>query len=171
VVLDAVMSEDPIDVAWRIHAAIADWTGKVDSKASFALAIESAVMVGIINMTSDGRRLADIGGWFGLMIFWLGVSLLIAGILTVVTVVRPRLRRDKIADEWKDNFVYFGHLRRWKPEDLAVALEERELLPVLSRQLVHMSDIAWTKHRRLQTSMTLVVIGTVLVGVAAAVNG
>jgi hypothetical protein len=41
-----------------------------------------------------------------------------------------------------------------------------ELLPVLTTQHRRMSEIAWTKHRRVQLSMALAVVGVSLVAVA-----
>ena len=38
-------TKDATDTAWRIHGALVDWTGKVDTKASFALTIESDVLM------------------------------------------------------------------------------------------------------------------------------
>src|SRR3712207_62647 len=119
-----VSQQDPVDTAWRIHGAIADWTGKVDTKASFVLTIESALLV------------------------------------------KPRVRRRDMADEWRDNFVFFGHRQSWRPEDLEAALAERSVLPVLTRQLVNMSKIAWRKHLLVEVSMLCAVVGTALVSLA-----
>lgn len=162
--------QDPIETAWRIHAAQVDWTGKVDSKASFALAIESAVMAGIISLTGDERRLAHLENAWEQAFFWLGVSALVVALVTVAWVVRPRLRSWRLHDEIENNFIYFGHLRKWQPEDLENALANTELLPVLTRQIVAMSKIAWLKHRLLQVSMTAALLGTAMVAVAAYLN-
>jgi hypothetical protein len=61
-------------------------------------------------------------------------------------------------------------LKDWTAEELATALEERELMPVLARQIVHMSKIAWVKHRMLQASLTGAVISSLLVVTAAELN-
>lgn len=160
---------DAIDTAWRIHTAIVDWTGKVDSKASFALAIESAVLAGIVSMTGGRRRLANLEGPASVL-FWVGVAFLIAALLCVVYVVRPRLRRGKVKLESGANFIFFGHLKDWKAHDLEEALLQRDLLPMLAHQLVTMSKIAWVKHRMLQLSLTGAVIASGLIGFAALFN-
>lgn len=164
-------SPDPVENAWKIHAALVDWTGKVDSKASFALALESAVLGGIVTLTTGDRPLAGLIGRLPLALFWSGIAALVVAVLTVMVVVRPRVRGKEAKRERRDNFIYFGHLRHWKPADLQTALEQRDILPVLSRQLVAMSMIAWHKHRWLQWSLTLAVIGTGLVAAAGAVDG
>lgn len=161
---------DPIDTAWRIHGAITDWTGKVDAKASFALAIESAILAGVITLSADDHLLADLSGWKELWTYRLGVALLVAAVLAVMSVVLPRLRGRRTKSEWRSNFIYFGHLRHWPPDQLTDALQDEPLLPALSHQLVKMSEIAWRKHRALQVSLWLSVVGTALVGVAAALN-
>jgi len=165
-----VTAPDARDTAWRIHASIVDWTGKVDTKASFALAIESAALAGIVTLTGSGRRLDGLSGW-KVGLFWTGIAILLAGVLAVITVVAPRLRSTKMPSEWQNNYVYFGHLMHWNPEDLQQALEEENPVPAVTRNIVVMSKIAWTKHRRLQASMWLATFGTALVGVAAAMNG
>lgn len=156
--------------AWRIHAAVVDWTGKVDSKASFALAVESAVLGGIVTLASEGRRLSERDDNWELRLFWAGIGALIVALLFVMTVVAPRLRPFKSRGEWRSNYVYFGHLRKWKPEQLERALKQSETLPVVTRNVVVMSRIAWRKHRRLQVSLWLTVLGTALVGLAASLD-
>lgn len=159
-------SVDPVETAWHIHAAQVDWTGKVDSKASFALAIQSAVMAGIIGLAGGNRRLADLEGFWPNSFFWAGICLLVLSLVAVSFVVRPRLRSKKLADEIPDNFIFFGHLRKWNAKELEKALIDRDLLPVLTRQIVEMSKLTWQKHRLLQVSMTGVLLGTALVGIA-----
>lgn len=162
-------NHDPIDSAWKIHAAIVDWTGKVDSKASFALAIESTVLAGVVSMTGGRRRLANLGGWAEVL-FLFGTAFLLASLLCVVYVVRPRLRSRNVSAERASNFVFFGHLKDWEADKLEEALRHQDLLPVLCRQLVNMSKIAWLKHRMLQLSLTGAVVACGLIGAAALVN-
>lgn len=44
-----------LDTAWRIHGALVDWTGKVDSKASFTVGVESAALAGVITLSASSR--------------------------------------------------------------------------------------------------------------------
>ncbi len=168
--MTAPQPPEATETAWRIHAAISDWTRKVDTKASFALGIESAVLAGVVTLAGDGHRLAGLTGRWEILFFWLGVAFLISGVLAAVSVVRPRLRDENLVWEARDNFIYFGHLQHWEADELAKALAERPALPVLTRQLINMSKIAWRKHQAVQWSMTLAVVGTLLVGIAAAIN-
>lgn len=161
---------DPVDTAWRIHGAVADWTGKVDSKASFALAIESAVAVAVIQLAAGDRRLGHLSGFWEVGCFALGMSILVLSILCVGWAVRPRLRRKSLSCERTD-FIYFGHLRLWDATDLETALVERDPLPVLSRQLVNMAKIAWEKHMAVQLSLGGAAVGTALIAIAAWLSG
>lgn len=156
--------------AWRIHAAIVDWTGKVDSKASFALALESAVLGVIVTLAGKGRRLSELDSYWETRLFWAGVGLLVAALLVVVTVVAPRLRSLRSRSEWRTNYIYFGHLRKWEPQDLERALIRGDHLPAVSRNVVTMSKIAWRKHRRLQLSLWLAVLGAASVGLASVIE-
>lgn len=160
------MSADPIETAWKIHAALVDWTGKVDTKASFALTIESALLGGVVALSGDGRVFHDLAGasvvWYVLGVFTLALS-----VLCVVLVVRPRLRRGGLQSEARGNFVYFGHLRHLDAAAVQNHLETSNLLPVLSKQLVEMSKIAWTKHRLVQVSMSLAPVGVLFLVISS----
>ncbi|AEF43146.1 Pycsar system effector family protein [Hoyosella subflava] len=159
-------SSDPVGTGWRIHSALIDWTGKVDTKASFALTIESAVLAGVVALSSKGRVFSDLTGW---SLFWyvIGVLLLVAAVASAAWVVRPRLRSTNLAKESQNNFIYFGHLRELTPDAVQAHLENSPILPVLSKQLVDMSKIAWAKHRAVQISMSLAPIGVAALGLAA----
>lgn len=157
---------DPLDTAWRIHAAVTDWTGKAESKASFALAVESALLAAIISLTGGNHRLSDLNSNWLLLFFWLGLALVVAALLAVIAAVRPRLRSNNVKAEARDNFIFFGHLKSWNPEALQAALGQTDVLPMLTRQLVSMSEIAWKKHRLLQLSLTCAPIGTASIVVA-----
>ena len=166
------MTDHPeaVEQAWRIHAALVDWTGKVDSKASFTLTIQSAVLAGIVTLTGTGHHLHGLRGATVDGFFWVGIAVLILGVLASASVVAPRVRRNKMGEEWRQNFIFFGHLKDWEPDDLTAALSQRDILPVLSRQLVVMSKIAWQKHEQVQISMWSGAFGTLLVFVAYALK-
>ncbi|MFW0872021.1 Pycsar system effector family protein [Rhodococcoides corynebacterioides] len=157
---------DPTDTAWKIHSALTDWTGKVDTKASFALTIESAVLAGVVTLSGNDRALADLHGW-GVLWYVLGVVTLVAGLLCAVWAVRPRLRAQQLTNEVPTNFVYFGHLRQLTPAEVEINLRSDDILPVLSKQLIDMSKISWTKHRLVQVSLTLAPVGVALLGLSA----
>jgi hypothetical protein len=164
-----MIDHEPADTAWRIHGALTDWTGKVDAKASFALTLETAVLAGIITLTGSGHHLHALHGFATLTFFWIGIVLLVGSGLASASVVLPQVRRSKVDPEADQNFIFFGHLKSWTPGDLETALQSRDVLPVLSRQLVVMSKIAWKKHAMVQISMTAALVASVLLLVAYAV--
>jgi hypothetical protein len=157
---------DAAETAWKIHATIVDWTGKVDQKASFALAVESAVVLGVIALSDTGKPLSALSGFWQLWLYRVGIGLLVFAVVLVMAAVIPRLRRDKMDDEWRENLIFFGHLKRWQRDELSKALRQRDMLPVLSAQLINMSQIAWRKHRDLQFSLWLAGFGTFFVWLA-----
>lgn len=158
-------NRNPEDTAWRIYSILVDWIGKFDTKASFALTIESAVLVAITALSGGGRRLGKIDG-FALWVFYFGVAALAVGAILAISVVSPLWRRGKVRAESHDNFVFYGHIRHWDPADLATALRERDALPMLTRQLVTLSDIAWSKHERVKGSFAFAVLGALMVALA-----
>lgn len=160
------MSNDPIDNAWKIHSALIDWTGKVDTKASFALTVEAAILAGVVTLSSSDRVFSHLSGW---AVFWYvaGLLLLIGSVLAAVHVVRPRLRSKHLPGESARNYVYFGHLRLMTREQVEDRLENSPILPVLANQLLEMSKICWDKHKWVQKSMTLAPAGVLSLGIAA----
>lgn len=167
---DGARADDAIATAWQIHAATIDWTKGVDSKASFVSALETAVLLGVIALAGGDRQLSDLHGRWQLGLFWAGVAIVVISLLIVLSVVTPHLRSRAAESEHSANFIYFGHVRHWTAENLEEALKTAPLLPVLSRQVVATSNIAWSKHRRLQVSVLGALGGTLLVGLAALMN-
>ncbi|MEY9966647.1 hypothetical protein ABIA33_004712 [Streptacidiphilus sp. MAP12-16] len=159
--------EEATETAWRIHGAIGEWTARVDAKASFALTLESAALAGVVALSQTTHVFGHLHGLGDKAILWLGVLLLLMSAAFAILVVVPRLRSVKdLQAESPRNLIYFGHLRHWDPDRLPDALLNQDMLPVLSLQLVKMSDIAWRKHRHVQYSMALAALGGVFVFVA-----
>ncbi len=157
---------DPVENAWRIHGILSDWTGKADAKASFALTIESALLAGVIAFSNKDRPLGQLSEMRTLWLYRVGTSLLSAAVLCAAAAVIPQIRSRLARRVWRDNFICFGHLRQWNPSDLEQALSERELLPILTRQLVTMSRIAWIKYRLIQVPLTCAVAGVFFVALS-----
>lgn len=144
---------DPEATAWQIHSALADWTGKVDAKASFVLGLETAVFAALVFLRGEGERLAVLNNAVAAIAFAASGVFMVASMVLTLWVVTPTVYRKSANDNWRENFIYFGHLRKWKSTDVEDALEKKPILPVLARQLVVMSDIAWKKHMRLWWSI------------------
>ncbi|MEU7166976.1 Pycsar system effector family protein [Streptomyces morookaense] len=162
------MAADPLETAWKIQSGLNDSTGKADTKASFALAIQSTVLalLGILANAGEGFLSKPRSGASSAFL-WTGVALLACGAGFAAAAVSPNLRKERRGPQPGDDFLFFGHLRRWDPAALETALKEKDLLPQLSRQIVVMSEIAWTKHRRVQWSFALAATGSAALGVAA----
>lgn len=153
--------KDSLETAWKVHGAIVDWTGKVDAKASFAFAIESAGVATTVALSGDKRMFSVLEGPWQNVLYNGGILSLLIAAAFAVWVVIPRLRMRHVRREYPDNFIYFGHLKYWNPEDLPDAIGGKDLLPVLARQMVKMSQIAWRKHVSVKISMWLAITGGV----------
>ncbi|MFG6294122.1 Pycsar system effector family protein [Streptomyces rochei] len=163
-------SSDPHETAWRIHAALGEWTARVDAKASFALTLESAALAGIVALSDKNRLFSNLTGFGVRGPLWAGILLILTAAVLAILVVAPRLRaKKKLEAESSENFIFFGHLQFWEPTALAQKLQEQDMLPVLTNQLVNMSKIAWRKHRFVQLSFLLAGIGGVLVFIAGVI--
>ncbi|MFJ4207968.1 Pycsar system effector family protein [Paenarthrobacter sp. NPDC089675] len=148
-----------LETAWKIHAALVDWTGKVDTKAAFAFALESAGIGLVINLSAKDRIFGTLTGPWQNFSYYLGGIALVLAAACAMWVVIPRLRMWHVGKEWPDNFIYFGHVKFWEPPALVQKIKETDLLPVLSKQLVGMSKIAWRKHLLVKLSMIFASIG------------
>lgn len=156
--------KEAIEQAWKVHQAQADWTGKVDAKASFAFAIESAAIATTVALSGDNRLFSGRSAGMIDVLYWIGLLALLAGAFFAVAVVIPRLKSDSALKASKRNYIYFGHVRHWEPDELAEALKSRDILPVITRQIVIMGDIAWQKHRWVQVSMWCGAFGGLFLG-------
>jgi hypothetical protein len=151
----AQSDKEALETAWKIHGALVDWTGKVDAKASFAFALESAGLATIVALSAEGRLFGSLQGPLQNITYYSAAIALVLAAGCALWVVIPRLRMRHLGKEWPENFIYFGHLRYWDPSALPQKIKETDLLPVLTKQMVGMSRIAWHKHVLVKISMIL----------------
>lgn len=152
-----------VDFAWRVHSALDSWTTKVDQKASIVLALETGILALVVTFSERGRPLGDLASGSA-WLFRVGVAFLIAGGLFAAAAVAPQLASRSAQRMWRDNTIYFGHLRHWNPKELLEYMKAQttaDALEQLSRQHVTMSQILWRKHRLLQTSVVTTAAGLV----------
>lgn len=156
-----------LETAWKIHGALVDWTGKVDTKAAFAFALESAGIGLVITLSAKDRIFATLYGPLQNVTYYAGGISLVLAAACAMWVVIPRLRMWHVGKEWPDNFIYFGHVKFWEPPALMQKLKDTDMLPVVSKQLVSMSKIAWQKHILVKLSMVLAATGGLALVVCA----
>jgi hypothetical protein len=164
------MTDEPTETAWRIQAAVADWTAKADSKASFALTMQSTALAVLGLLATSKRAGGDLDSTVPRLLLWIGVLLMVAGVSFAAWAISPNLSKERRGPENDDDFLYFGHVRHLDPAVLEAALRDKDPLPSLSRQVVVMSEIAWNKHRRVQWSLMLAVAGCAAFGLATVVG-
>jgi hypothetical protein len=158
-----------IAFGWRAHQAQEAWTAKVDVKANIVLALDGAVLVAIVAGHNKDGMLTNLSGWRDLIHVGAAVLLLCAlGLAGLV--VRPALGPRRIhRRQHRDHVIYFGHLRHWDPQQLAIKL--RTLTPTeetdqIAQQLIAMSKRNWWKHRFLQWSLYATAVAALLLAVA-----
>jgi hypothetical protein len=131
--------------AWEIYRSHAEWIARVDIKASILLALQGIALGAVFTMTAADRPFASLHEWWDITTFIVGVALLLAGLVLAVLVIAPRVRTKKPSKRALHDFIYFGHTRWWKADDLERTLHD-SALTVLSRQLIILGEIAWQKH-------------------------
>ncbi|WP_298585143.1 Pycsar system effector family protein [uncultured Kocuria sp.] len=161
----------PAEHAWQIHSAQMDWTGKVDAKASFALALDSAAIAALVALSAENMIFADVMDSWARIPYWVSVGLFAVAGGCALWAVAPSLRWWALNDEWDDNYIYFGHVRHWHAENLSMVLGSGDITPVLSRQIIQMSRIAWKKHLKVGFSLWLAGAGVLSLIVAAIAAG
>ena len=93
---------------------------------------------------------------------------LFAALGAVVLVVLPRLREKHLARERHDHGIFFGHLKGLEEDRIKELLTGGTVLDQLAHQLKVTSEIAWTRHKRLQASMIFGTAGVFFVVLAYA---
>lgn len=175
VILDlvAVMGSGPeastegYDFAWRVIGLLDGWTGKVDTKASIALAVESAVFGFVVTRPRDEGEFAGLSGCSEVA-FYVGLAFLLAAVICSLLVIVPRLNRRASEDNSRSNMIYFGSLRHWGSQELSSALTTGgPYEDQLATQMITMANIAWRKHAWLQASLVSLALATLtLIAVA-----
>lgn len=151
------------ELAWRVHDTAKSWIVQVDVKAAAALAIEAAVLgfaLALVTTSEVLSQLTALSRW----IIGLGLVALFASIVLSLNVLRPRVKLNEPSPE-NPGYLYFGHLRHWKSEDLSKTLSRNTVNDnQLADQVIKMSIIAWRKHLWLKWSLYLLLLGVALVG-------
>jgi hypothetical protein len=135
--------------------------------------MESAALAITATLSSRTHTaLTDLGGTRHILLLT-GVAIVSVAALLAVFAVAPQLKglatdrpRRRTSRDRPLDFIYFGHVRAWSPEQLTAALRASDPLPVLSRQLVVMSQVAWRKHRCVQGSLAAAAVGSACIALA-----
>lgn len=158
-----------VDFAWQIHAAQESWTGKVDVKASILLALEGGALFAVLAASSTTGVLARLDATARVLEL-IGVLLILLAIASATVAVFPLLGRTKEhGTSYRNNAIYFGHIRHWDPVDLHLYLTSMTAsrqTEMLSRQLVEMSKRNWKKHRWVQVSLSFAIFGVASIAAA-----
>jgi len=151
------------ELAWRVHDNAKGWIVQVDAKATAALAIEAAVLgLALALITTSGvlAELTTLSRW----IIAGGIVLLFMSLVLSLTVLRPRVKLNEPKPEDR-GYLYFGHLRHWKKEELSRVLARNAVNDdQLADQVIKMSMIAWRKHLWLKWSLVFLLIGIAVIG-------
>ncbi|GHF97408.1 Pycsar system effector family protein [Streptomyces thermodiastaticus] len=163
-----VTQEDATRHAWQLQGTLAESTRTADAKASFALAIESAMLAAMVTLAGSEHGLGRISGALARTVLWTGVALLAVSVVLAVLAVLPRHDREgRRRPVHQDDFVFYGHIRHLTAAELEESLRGHDPLPALSRQIVAMSRILWIKQRLVRQSLLIAVGGGVLIAVGA----
>jgi hypothetical protein len=161
-------TRDPIEFGWQVHAVQEASTARADVKASVLLAFQAGAFVFGVSVRDlllplDRIRLAVAVG---------AVGMLLLAILASALTVLPRLGSSwRHRREYPRHIVYFGHLRLWRPPELAAKLTRvtvREQADMLALQIIALSRLNWRKHRLLQLSVGLTLLSILTMSVVAA---
>lgn len=154
-----------LDIAWRSHAAQESWTGKADAKASIFLAMDGAVLAGVLAARAQkGSYLHGLGGWPATILI-IALILCAAGALLAATATFPLLG-DPRRRGHRPGTIFFGDLRVRQNDDLSqqlAALTIDEQFSQVAHQLIAMSRASWIKHRLMQGALAVAILGYLLI--------
>ncbi|MEU5386459.1 Pycsar system effector family protein [Kitasatospora cineracea] len=164
------MEQDGIDTAWRVQGATADWLARADTKASFVLTLQSTALA-VAGLLAGVNHAAIGAGSAGAKVFaGIGVLCMVIGVGFATAAIIPNLGKSGEEVGGSQDFTFFGHARNLDPVALETAFRDDDPLPVLARQVVVLSGLAWVKHRRVQWSLLHAVAGCAAFGLAAVVG-
>ncbi|MFC4332028.1 Pycsar system effector family protein [Streptomyces andamanensis] len=164
------MAVESTKTAWRIQAAVADGMAKADSKASFALTMQSAALAVLVLLATSARAVGDLDAAAPKALSWRGILRMTGGVSCAARASSPNLGNERQGPEGEGDFLCFGHVRRLDPAVLEAALRGNDPLLSPSRHMVMTSEIAWTKHRRVQWLLPLAAAGRAAFGLAMVVG-
>jgi hypothetical protein len=169
---DAAPQEPPgLGFAWRVHSAQDASTGRVDTKASIILTLETALLLAGFAAEAPHRLVGNLSGRFALVAY-IGIVLLILAVVLAALAVIPWLGLERTnRRDYVRNAVYFGHLRHWYRDQQRLAdylrrLDHDEQLEQLAREIATLGRLNWRKHRLLQLSMVCAFLGAAVIGLA-----
>src|SRR5690606_35621264 len=93
-----------------------------------------------------------------------GLALLFGSVMLSMLVLMPRIKlREKRPS--RAGYLYFGHLRHWRKEELAEILTRNQVSDgQIAAQVIALSQVAWRKHVLFQWSLYLLFAGITVVG-------
>lgn len=156
------------DLAWQTHAAMEAWLARADLKASIMLALQGVAAILVI--TSRDVVLRSAWRW-PVLVGAAGLGLLAIAICVTAGATVPVLGATSThRREYPHHIIYFGHLRLWRPEDLAgrlALITPAQQTAMLAGQLVSVARINWRKHRLIQLSVFITIVVIVMLSAAA----
>lgn len=156
------------EFAWRVHGAQETWANNADIKASILLALEGGALLAVVSAHVTGGFLAHVTHWRQ-AVEAAGLALLLIAVAAAAVAIFPRLGRVTAHRDHRHQVIFFGNIRLWRPDDLKArlaTLTTEEELDALSHQLVEMATMNWRKHRWVQLSLVLALLGILLVSMA-----
>lgn len=142
---------------------------KVDTKGSILLALEGGALFAILSASGKDGVLARLNGWHHLLEVSGTMAILLA-MTSAGLAVFPRLGATrKHRGQYRDQFLYFGHLRHWSPKELDARMRQlhpEDELRALTSQVVRVSKSTWVKYRLVQLSLVLAICGIGAVSIA-----
>ena len=135
---------------------------RVDTKATIVFTVEAAVLAGVVTALGNPTFASAVTGWRQ-PVALLGTAASVVAVFAAFLVIIPQLGGRSVAQE--QQFLYFGHLRRWEPSMLAeriAALTEEEEIAQLATQLTRLGKLNRRKYVLLSVAVAAALLGALL---------
>lgn len=162
-----------VDLAWRMHDSAAGAVDRADTKAGFALTVETASAAVVLTLLSQAH-----GSLLLVRVLFGSALVALAGaVVAAMLVVTPRLHAPTM-QVVPGEFLYFGAVRmrsvqqlRWHIDPDVYGGQVARPWEAITHQAKRLAEIAWTKHRLVRVSFLAAGAGSALATIAVLVGG
>ena len=171
--LSSDLTVDRTKFLWNQQRYLLENIKLADTKAGFVLTISAAVLSA--SLSPGGRlsfhlsKLSSLQSYVGTILFILGIAALIASTLFSAWSIKPRLRSSA-----QPSPVSWVNIARYKDvesfREVNRSMSESTAADLLCEQVYWMSRICVQKHHLISTSISLALVGGLLVAAAIAIR-
>ncbi len=148
-----------------VLSVVNEWLKFAEAKNGALLAVDVAIVFGILQLTSN----ASSRGWIPFAISLIGLSA-ISALLSFIPQLKVTSPKERKGDDKATSLIFYGHFAKYQPESYVktmysrVGIEAPSITPIeldFAQQIIINSRIALRKNRYFSAGLWLTVLGLV----------